>query len=174
MSFIILVSFVTIPVLVIAEEDIRAAYFVSCSLVFVICMSVLGFIFGPKIWAGAHQEVTQAAIRKTVDSHKMQSTFTTGTDDAMSVNTATHEGALILEHPKKVATMKEELKELQRLKREWDKDHKERAKVQVQEINIGTGNGRGLSKEVSSLGRLDVSSEMLLPPEQAKGQGEEQ
>ena len=121
MSFIILVSFVTIPVLVIAEEDIRAAYFVSCSLVFVICMSVLGFIFGPKIWAGASQKVTRDAIKSSMSGRKQSPSCTSSTSAAFSDRSSLNEGALILEHPKTNEEIKAELAELRKLKEEWTK-----------------------------------------------------
>lgn len=50
MSFIMLVSFVGLPILILAkDDDPRASYFVRCALVFVVCFSLLGFIFIPKL-----------------------------------------------------------------------------------------------------------------------------
>lgn len=168
MSFIVLVSFVTIPVLVIAEEDIRAAYFVSCALVFVICMSILGFIFGPKVWAGANQQVSKKSIATTVKNHKTNTTFSADDVSYASTVQSSHEGALILEHPKKNEDMKAELKELKKLKREWEKEQrkaKEPAQVNVVDTDDYGEPVSTLSLGFGSSARMSIESEAEHAPE---------
>ena len=120
MSFIVLVALVTLPVLLIVEEDTGAAYFVSCALVFVVCISILGFIFGPKIWAGGHQRLTLEAVKQSIQTPNTENRpLTDGSSEL--------EGALILEHPKTNELYRKELQELREFKKEWEKANASKA-----------------------------------------------
>ncbi|CAB9518438.1 expressed unknown protein [Seminavis robusta] len=131
MSFIMVVSFVACPVLVIVEQDIAAGYFVSVALVFVVCMSVMGFIFVPKIMAGNQAGASKEAIQKTLksmhgNSADGRSTFQMTTVSQMSTDSE-YEGALILDHPKKYDEMREELKQLRLIRKQWEKENGNRS-----------------------------------------------
>ena len=51
MSIILLVSFIGIPVIIIARDNSAAFYFVTAGLIFVVCSSILLLIFIPKVRA---------------------------------------------------------------------------------------------------------------------------
>lgn len=145
MNTILLVAFVGGPVLVIADEDPRAFYFVLCALIFAICMSLLGFIFGPKIAKtrsmNKKQQSSKGAIKETLsninkNSRNSDSNKYTGTEsDPLDVTNhsgdsnisnysnlhstgGASEGAKVIVHP---ALEKEKAAEMRQLKKEKKK-----------------------------------------------------
>ena len=61
-SLILVVAFMAIPIAVIAQDNNRAFFFVASGFVFVVCASLLGFIFVPKIvfqWQAGDEESRQ-------------------------------------------------------------------------------------------------------------------
>merc|ERR1711937_473082 len=103
MSFIILVAFVGIPVMIIADDDAQASYFVYCCLICVICWSLIGFIFIPKILNRNHTNGREAIQKSMANISNRGSS-----DKTNSVHSL--EGMEILEHPKLKEKTKEELK----------------------------------------------------------------
>lgn len=57
---ILYVSFLAIPVLIIAQDNVEASYFLTAGLIFVICSSIDLFIFLPKILAMRQKNATTA------------------------------------------------------------------------------------------------------------------
>ena len=51
MAFILVVSFTGIPVIIIAQGNIAAVYFISTGIIFIVCMSILTLIFISKVLA---------------------------------------------------------------------------------------------------------------------------
>merc|ERR1712070_123845 len=111
MSFILLVAFVGIPVMVIAENDAQASYFVQCCLIFVICMSLLCFIFIPKI---LNRNITNSkeAIDSSMKFLKVSASTSTSKRGTVEFEKS-GEGMEILEHPKINNQASKELKALQ-------------------------------------------------------------
>ena len=62
----VIASFMGIPVLIIAQENQNAFYFVFSAIIFVIVASVLGFIFVPKIQRWRKGEVEGSLTRSNV------------------------------------------------------------------------------------------------------------
>jgi hypothetical protein len=51
MAFILVVSFTGIPVIIIAQGNIAAVYFISTGIIFIMCTSILTLIFIPNVLA---------------------------------------------------------------------------------------------------------------------------
>lgn len=119
-----LVAFVTIPVLIIAEDDVQASYFVECALVFVVCMSLLGFIFGPKMLAGQLKYSTNESIQTTIRNISNGRSSQVSRSDVVDAcsNSDQEGGALILEHPKMNEELREQVKSLKRANMELEKE----------------------------------------------------
>lgn len=121
MGTIMVVSFVGLPVLVIAEDDPRAFYFVLTALIFVVCSSLLCFIFVPKILNHQDAETERKEhIGESLERMKNRNSVA-GTGGRYSIRLSTFsssssgessgevEGTKILEHPKLRAGLDEEL-----------------------------------------------------------------
>mmetsp|Transcript_33075 Transcript_33075/g.69613 ORF Transcript_33075/g.69613 Transcript_33075/m.69613 type:complete len:271 (-) Transcript_33075:28-840(-) len=93
MILILLVSFIGIPVIIIARDNVSAFYFVMAGLIFVVCTSILLLIFMPKV----------IALRKK---------SSTSTRRETSVGSA---GVMILSTPMDKAELEEEIQGLKRL-----------------------------------------------------------
>jgi len=65
MALILLVSFIGIPVIVIARNDVSSSYFVMAGLVFVVSTSILLLVFIPKVQAVRRKVRTSVTISAT-------------------------------------------------------------------------------------------------------------
>lgn len=147
-----LVTFVGAPILVIADADPRAFYFISCALIFVVCMSLLVFIFGPKVVMirEGKGRSNKSVIQRTLGNIKrgdnptnnsglsdpsINSSAPTGIND--SGTSSLTEGAKVLNHP---ALEKERMAELRDLKKE-----KKRLKHLIDEMDRKRIRGSTLS-----------------------------
>ena len=73
-SSMLLLSSVGVPTVVIVSDDPKARFFVTSSIIFVLCSSVLLFIFVPKILAAMHCSFNaDRTIQRTMDTLKKQS-----------------------------------------------------------------------------------------------------
>jgi len=109
MSFILLVFFVGIPIFMFAESEPQAIYFVFCAIIFVVCCSLLGFIFVPKI-INRNSRVSIASSVKRLKKKEAEGSQKQYNNNISEVSQTTAssagEGPKILQHPK---LMQEEL-----------------------------------------------------------------
>lgn len=73
MALCLLVSFIAIPVIIIARENVSAYYFVSLGLLFVICSSILLLIFVPKIKALRDKRLRRSDSRNSTNRSSVTS-----------------------------------------------------------------------------------------------------
>jgi hypothetical protein len=98
MQFILIVSFIGIPVMVVARENVKAFYFIRAGIIFVVCTSILILIFIPKV----------LALRKSILPRNPSPSLLSSNSD--------NDGIKILISPLVVAQMEQEIKELKRLR----------------------------------------------------------
>ena len=79
MALILLVSFIGVPVIIIARENVSAFYFVSAGLIFVVCQAILLLIFVPKVKALRDKEKAQQS--PSGDRSSLPSTASSSSDD---------------------------------------------------------------------------------------------
>lgn len=103
MIFILLVSFIAIPVIIIASDNVTAFYFVTTVLIFVVCASILLLIFIPKVMA----------LRRKERSANVSASG--GSSIAGSSASTAEEGIGILSTPQGLAELETENRELKRL-----------------------------------------------------------
>ena len=113
MALILMVSFVGIPVIIIAEENRDAYYFLSAAVIFTICSSLLVLIYVPKYMAfKEHKPRRQAGVRDLRNSTPLSS--------------HDEEGINILWSPNHQADLEEEnkklLKEIDQMKKMLKKE----------------------------------------------------
>lgn len=116
MSFILLVAVVTVPVQIIASEDPRSSFFVRAMFIFVVCQSLLGFIFVPKLFATNTQANIKTAIRASMrassgDVEQRNETAPRSTDSSFL-------GPEVIDQPK---MLEEALNELETLRAALEK-----------------------------------------------------
>jgi hypothetical protein len=157
MSFIMLVSFVTIPILIIAEDNPRSSYFEECALVFVVCMSLLCFIFIPKMMVRSHIG-TKEAVRKSVQNVTWQ-TIECFTEDRSSTM-----GALIMEHPKRNEELREQLKSLSKANSQLEKEvavlkgEEDRKRLDDPSVSSETAHRTEMTGEVVPMAKQEMES----------------
>ena len=184
---ILLVSFIGIPVMVIARDQPRATFFVLSSLIFVICTSLLLFIFIPKEKFRRAGNSMKDAVRSSVgvnSSSYMSSSITSTTtkrfssQDRTSSNVsesseAADDGGLrILNDPKTVKELEEKVVTLKR---------------EVHNLKGGVGNEKELEEENAKLTKRNEELVALLKTkgpddenteglnsDQSKGENEEE
>jgi len=105
MALIILVSFIGIPVIIIARENVSANYFVVVGLIFVICVSILLLIYVPKI----------LALEKTNRNARTHNQRTTNQALGRSPNVESMEGIEILNIRSDPAKLENEIQQLRQL-----------------------------------------------------------
>jgi len=120
MAIILVVSFIGIPVLVVAQSNVNALYFIQAGMIFVICTSILTLIFIPKIVAMRKSKVTRSASYDSISRHSED------------------EGIKVMNSPMIVVQMEEKIKDLKRLlkiqgDRNESSNHKDDAKSDVDE-----------------------------------------
>jgi hypothetical protein len=99
MAFILVVAFIGIPVMIVAQGNVTAIYFISTGIIFIVCMSILTLIFIPKV----------LALRKPKPRpgrSSAPSSVSTNSDD---------EGIKIVASPLVMAQMEKEIKDLKKL-----------------------------------------------------------
>lgn len=116
MALILMVSFVGIPVILIAEENRDAFYFLSTAVIFTICSSLLVLIYVPKYIAFKEtQQRRQAGVRDS----RLSSLSSSHHDEGISILWSPHQQADLEEENKKllkeINTMKKMLKKERRL-----------------------------------------------------------
>lgn len=128
MAFILVVSFIGIPVLVVAQSNVYALYFIQAGLIFVICTSILTLIFIPKIVALRKSKLKRSASFASISRHSED------------------EGIKVMNSPMVVVQMEEEIKDLKRLlgmqgsSRNESSNHKEDANSAVDDpVDISIG-----------------------------------
>ena len=128
-ALIMVVCFVGIPVIIIASNQPRARFFVLASIIFVICCSLLLFIFVPKEKHRKAKKCIKAAIRsstarRATDSTQEGNTYSSTISRNSSTDEGDGEGLRVLDSPKAVKDLEEKLsaakKENATLKKEND------------------------------------------------------
>lgn len=99
LAFILIVSFIGIPVLIVAHGNVKALYFITAGLIFVVCTSILTLIFIPKVFA----------LRKSMKMRR-PSSFNFSNDSKSE-----DEGIKVLTSPLVVVQMEKEIQDLKRL-----------------------------------------------------------
>ena len=138
---ILLVSFVGIPVMIIASDQPQARFFVTTSIVFVICTSLLLFIFVPKEQFRRNKKDVRDSVRKV----SKQQTASTMSRLSNSSSNSSHEGGLrILNNPQTVLALEQENAVLRRenseLKRRNSSTLEDTGKSLVDSNNDDEGN----------------------------------
>mmetsp|Transcript_28701 Transcript_28701/g.53060 ORF Transcript_28701/g.53060 Transcript_28701/m.53060 type:complete len:899 (-) Transcript_28701:897-3593(-) len=137
MSIILLVSFIGIPVIIIARDNSAALYFVTAGLIFVVCSSLLLLIFIPKVWALT----------------KKSSNTNTSASSRFSSATSTREGIKILSTPVAQAELGEKNRGLMVEQAELEKENRELKRL------LSAGKSReGNENQISSITFLDVEN----------------
>ena len=123
MALILLVSFIGIPVIIIARENVSAYYFVSSGLIFVICASILLLIFAPKMKA-----LRKKKLRRQSDTSGSRTSAISSTDN---------EGIRILDTGQGQAELEKEVANLKALleKREQSAGEERHNSVQLDNKN---------------------------------------
>jgi len=123
MALILLVSFIGIPVIIIARENVSAYYFVSSGLIFVICASILLLIFAPKMKA-----LRKKKLRRQSDTSGSRTSAISSTDN---------EGIRILDTWRGQAELEKEVANLKALleKREQSAGEERHNSVQLDNRN---------------------------------------
>lgn len=163
MNTILVVSFLGGPVLVISYDDPQSFYFIFSALIFIVCQSLLCFIFIPKM---ASQEGSKSgtmssmrnisnaittSVGRSADSNAMRVTNhsqMSGTSSFDSISGSLQEGTRILVHPKLQDDMKQEIRLLKR--------EQTRLRDKITELQSGSISGVSLASEGLSQGGLEV------------------
>ena len=107
MALIIFVSFLAIPVMVIARDNPAASYFVMVGLIFIFCTSILLLIFGPQVYALRSKR--KNAAHKPREVLRTTTTSDLSSDEGMGIkNTLKEKAELELENAK----LKQEIEHL--------------------------------------------------------------
>jgi len=104
MTLILLVSFIGIPVVALAQDNAAASYFVTAGLVFVVSASILLLIFVPKV----HAVWIRIQNANRPGDGRKHSAFS-------SVSSGGNKGVVILSAPAEQARLEKENQELKRL-----------------------------------------------------------
>ena len=107
MALILLVSFIGVPVVIIARENVSAFYFVSAGLIFVVCQAILLLIFVPKVKALREKEKEKAQQSPSGDRSSLPSTASSSSGD--------DEGIRILSTRAEQAELEKSVADLERL-----------------------------------------------------------
>mmetsp|Transcript_28510 Transcript_28510/g.60418 ORF Transcript_28510/g.60418 Transcript_28510/m.60418 type:complete len:308 (+) Transcript_28510:2113-3036(+) len=135
MTLILLVSFIAIPVMVVAQDNSAASYFVMASLVFVVSTSILLLIFVPKV----------RAVEK-------------GNGGARNDSSSARDGIQITSSPVKQAELEREIRELkQLLSMEASRVGGQPQVSPIGLINTGSGNSSISSDSAIEAGHLPRS-----------------
>jgi hypothetical protein len=116
LCIVFLVSFIGIPVMIIARDQPQARFFTAASILFVICISILAFIFVPKI--AAHRTKEKSKRRHNLDLARGAaegSVHVTGLDrpsDNSIVGDSEDEGIKVLLHPKEISRLQSQVRSL--------------------------------------------------------------
>ena len=108
MALILLVSFIGVPVVIIARENVSAFYFVSAGLIFVVCQAILLLIFVPKVKALRDKEKAQQSPSGDRSSLPSTASSSSGDDEGIRILSTRPEQA---ELEKKVADLERLLEE---------------------------------------------------------------
>lgn len=108
MALILLVSFIGVPVIIIARENVSAFYFVSTGLIFVVCQAILLLIFVPKVKALGDKEKARQSPSGDRSSLPSSVSSTSGDDEGIRI---LHTRPVEAELEKKVADLERLLEE---------------------------------------------------------------
>jgi gamma-aminobutyric acid type B receptor len=134
---ILLVSFIGIPVIIIARENTSAFYFVTVGIIFVVCFSILCLIFVPKIIASR-----KPPVRRT----------SSGFTRTSAVSETEDEGIKILSSPKAVKELEEENRKLKAAMAQKEKEGRRMSSQQSYPSSTDDLEAQGLMKSVESNG----------------------
>jgi hypothetical protein len=123
---IVLVSFLGVPVMIIAQDGSRARFYVEAGIIFIVCLSILLLIFVPKILALRREKKSKSVLIPSAQRNAVQvSSVRPGVvvsglylpSAFFSDQTSTEEedpddGIKVLQHPKEVQNLKEQNAEL--------------------------------------------------------------
>lgn len=112
-------AFIAIPVGMFADVGVRTLFFVRVGFVFLVSLSLLGFVFVPKILYKETKESFSVAIRSSMVMPNNDSTTIHIHDDTTSAPFL-HEGDPVVGHPKLYHSMYQELLQLRDEKRRWE------------------------------------------------------
>ena len=131
-SSILLVCFIGIPVMIIASDDPRARFFVLASIDFVICTSLLLFIFVPKENFRRKGGSLKNSIKSSMQMKTSQASGVTGVSRMSSTASDASdddEGLRVLNNPKTVKELEEKVaalkNEISVLKKEGNNPQKD-------------------------------------------------
>ena len=126
--------FVGIPVIIIASDDPKARFFVVACIIFVICTSLLLQLFIPKEKFRRKKRSIRSGLRSSIGSdQERRSNIRSDTElrssirsdqERRSSNGSDHEGLHILNNPKTIADLEEEVATLKRTCSNLEKDNK--------------------------------------------------
>lgn len=131
LGVILLVSFLGIPIIVIAEHEPRSRFFASAGVIFIICLAVLVLIFIPKV--NAKKAPPRSTTIRVSGYGAGQSMRPSHIDDHMATNQSTFEfaqseqdrGIQIVQHPGQV----QELQNLVDEQRDQIRDQKDQIRT---------------------------------------------
>merc|ERR1712150_253748 len=126
MGMILVVFFVAVPLFFLVERDPRATFFVKCTIVFVVCVAVLCFIFLPKIIyhhsnrRRTHSDAVRASLPTTTQRSSSSNTQRSqqqpqqkNNDTSSSLDEQEEEGCKIMEHPKLRQELSQRIQDLE-------------------------------------------------------------
>ena len=135
LATILLVSFLGIPVMIIAGDEPRARFFVSAAIIFIICMATLLLIFVPKIYANKWSQERASIEFKGDPSQNLRanngqvgsrprisvsglvwnnaSAVSSTGSDREGKDDSTSDGIEVLHHPKEIDEMRQQISDLQ-------------------------------------------------------------
>jgi hypothetical protein len=127
---IVLVSFMGVPVMIIAKDEPKARFFVAGGIIFIVCLAILILIFVPKFLALRRENKSESVIIRSAQRNAGQVSSlrprvaVSGVDlpSAVFNNQITNieeeedpdpdDGIKVLHHPKEVQNLKEQIAEL--------------------------------------------------------------
>jgi hypothetical protein len=125
---IVLVSFMGVPVMIIAQDEPRARVFVSAGIVFIVCLAILLLIFVPKILALRRENKSESVVIQSAQRNSVPAPYSSRPVVAVSgldlsfaaLNDQTtsieeedpDDGIKVLQHRKEVQNLKEQIGEL--------------------------------------------------------------
>ncbi|KAL3937806.1 MAG: hypothetical protein SGBAC_007153 [Bacillariaceae sp.] len=138
LAAILVVSFMGIPTLFIAQDEPRASFFVATALVFVVCTAVMLLIFIPKVMASRKKPKPQVYSMSSYNNSDRSRPFQIGglsiarpatissyfftsnkiiedgvISEVEDSDEEENDGAKVLQHPKEVEKLKEKVENLQ-------------------------------------------------------------
>lgn len=117
MVIILVIAFIGVPVLILANDNSRAFFFVLAAILFIVCMSLLCVIFGPKM-AHHHKKPDQRAStgrrRSSFSVYNAEALFGEGSTRAMSLNADASDtfGVAVTDHPQMRSYLSEQVNRL--------------------------------------------------------------